>query len=453
MTELFLAILNTGIMAGWVVLAVLLLRLLLRKAPAWVKCALWGIVGLRLIWPFRIESIFSLIPSTQTLPAGELYDHTPELQTGIRPLDALVNPVFTHTFESPISNSANPLQVAVGIGAILWLAGVAAMAVYTLVSYLRLRRRVRVNMPVEEKVYLCDQVKTPFILGIARPRIYLPSALPEEKWESILAHERAHLARKDHWWKPMGFLLLAVYWFHPLLWLAYLLLCRDIETACDERVIREMSAAEKKRYTQTLLECSLPGGRIAACPLAFGEIGVKQRIRAVLDHQKPALWIILASVAVCAVAAVCFLTSPMERGIRDLRVAGSDAGTVTLELPYADLWGGYSVEPVPEGAGEYTGSGEVPYDGALGKYRMRISFGDVEPTSAFREKYPVGAVCTLENVPEHFGGAVKIRIAYPADHGFVIYVGSDVPFTAEEQQVGPGDLEGMIGSIRIELRR
>lgn len=308
MNELFLNVFNATVMAAWTVLAVLVLRLLLHKAPAWIRCALWGIVGLRLIWPFRIESPVSLIPSTQTLPATQLYDYTPELNTGINALDQAVNPGFSQTFEAEISNSVNPLQIAVTVAGWIWFAGMAVMAVYALVSYLRLRRRVAVRMPVEGNVYLCDRIPTPFILGIIKPKIHLPSDLPEDQWPQILAHENAHLKRRDHWWKPLGFVLLTVHWFNPLLWVAYILLCRDIERACDEKVIAALTAEEKKTYSETLLACSTGKPRIAACPLAFGETGVKQRIKAVLHYKKPALWILIAAVLICAVTAVCFLT-------------------------------------------------------------------------------------------------------------------------------------------------
>ena len=194
----------------------------------------------------------------------------------------------------------------------VWVLGMIAMAVYAAVSYLRLRRIVRVSMPAGEGVYLCDHIASPFILGIVRPRIYLPSELPQENWACILAHERAHLARRDHWWKPLGFLLLTVFWFQPLLWLAYILLCRDVEQACDEKVIQSLSESEKREYSQVLLECSVPGKWITACPLAFGETGVKHRIRAVLHYKKPTLWILIIALIACTVLAVCFLTDPAD---------------------------------------------------------------------------------------------------------------------------------------------
>ena len=312
MSELFLTIFNTAVTAGWLVLAVLVARLLLKHAPGWAKCALWAIVGLRLIWPFELESILSLVPSAQTLPTAELYDYTPEIHTGIYAVNSTINPVFTQTFLSGPQNSVNPLQVAVFIASVVWVIGMIVMAGYALISYLRLRHRVSVSIPAGEGVYLCDTISSPFILGLMKPKIYLPSDLPQEQWDAILSHERAHLARRDHWWKPLGFALLTVFWFHPLLWFAYVLLCRDVELACDEKVIQSLSPEEKQVYSQTLLECSLPRKWITACPLAFGETSVKARIKAVLHYKKPTLWIIIAALVICSVLAVCFLTNPQS---------------------------------------------------------------------------------------------------------------------------------------------
>lgn len=312
MSELFLTIFNTAVTAGWLVLAVLIARLLLKNAPGWAKCALWAVVALRLIWPFELESIFSLVPSAQTLPPTELMAPAPEIHTGIPYLNSAINPTFTQTFRPEPAASVNPLQIVVMIASVLWIVGMVAMAGHAAFSYLRLRRRVAVSIPAGEGVYLCDTISSPFILGLVKPKIYLPSELPREQWDAILSHERAHLARRDHWWKPLGFVLLTVFWFHPLLWVAYVLLCRDVELACDEKVIKALSPEEKQAYSQTLLECSMPRKWITACPLAFGETSVKTRIKAVLHYKKPTLWIIIAALVICSVLAVCFLTEPMN---------------------------------------------------------------------------------------------------------------------------------------------
>ena len=361
MSELFLSIFNTGIMAGWLVLGILVARLLLKKAPSWAKCALWAIVALRLVWPFEIESVLSLIPSAQTLPPSELYDYAPQVHTGIHAANSVINPVFSEVFASEPANSVNPLQVVIAVAAALWLVGMIAMVCYALVSFLQLRRHVRVRMPLGDGVYACDNIASPFILGVFRPKIFLPSDLPEEKRESILAHERAHLARLDHWWKPLGFVLLTVFWFHPLLWVAYILLCRDVELACDEKVIASLSAEEKKAYSEVLLECSMPRKWITACPLAFGETGVKQRIKAVLHYKKPALWIIIAALVIGSVLAVCFLTVPKAEAQATVVITEEDIVGKTFVYEHEGAGGHFTISFHQDGTASY-------YEGGLSSH-------------------------------------------------------------------------------------
>ena len=311
MSGIFLKLLNLSISASWLVLVVLALRLVLKRAPKWVNVLLWGMVALRLMLPFSIESALSLIPSAETVsPEVVQFDPAPTITSGVELIDNAVNPSLSESFAAAPLASVNPLYVWTYLAGWVWLIGLAAMLLYALVSYLRLRRRVSASIPLRENIYVCDEVPSPFILGIVHPRIYLPSALDEAQRGSVLSHERAHLARHDHWWKPLGFALLAVYWFNPLLWLAYTLLCRDIELACDERVLRGMDAGQVKDYSSALLACSVPRRMIAACPLAFGEVGVGARVKNALRYKKPAFWVVAASVAVCVVVAVCFLTNP-----------------------------------------------------------------------------------------------------------------------------------------------
>lgn len=311
MSGIFLKLLNLSISVSWLVLVVLALRLVLKRAPKWVNVLLWGMVALRLMLPFSIESALSLIPSAETVsPEVVQFDPAPTITSGVELIDNAVNPSLSESFAAAPLASFNPLYVWTYLAGWVWLIGLAAMLLYALVSYLRLRRRVSASIPLWENIYVCDEVPSPFILGIVRPRIYLPSALDEAQRGSVLSHERAHLARRDHWWKPLGYVLLAVYWFNPLLWLAYTLLCRDIELACDERVLRGMDAGQIKDYSSALLACSVPRRMIAACPLAFGEVGVGARVKNALRYKKPAFWVVAASVAVCVVVAVCFLTNP-----------------------------------------------------------------------------------------------------------------------------------------------
>ena len=311
MAAVFLKLLNLSISASWLVLAVLVLRLVSKRSPKWMNVLLWGIVALRLMLPFSIESALSLIPSAETVsPAVVQFDPAPTITSGVSVIDNAVNPALSEHFAAAPTASVNPLYVWTEIAGWVWLIGLGAMLLYALVSYLRLRRRVSVSLCVRENIYLCDAISSPFILGVVKPRIYLPSGLDEVQRQNVLSHERAHLARRDHWWKPLGFALLAVYWFNPVLWLAYTLLCRDIELACDERVIRTMDESAVKTYSTVLLACSMPRKAVITCPLAFGEVGVKERVKNALHYKKPAFWVVAASVAVCVVVAVCFLTDP-----------------------------------------------------------------------------------------------------------------------------------------------
>ena len=333
MSGIFLKLLNLSISASWLVLVVLALRLVLKRAPKWVDVLLWGMVALRLMLPFSIESALSLIPSAETLsPEVVQFDPAPTITSGVEFIDNAVNPSLSESFAAAPLASVNPLYVWTYLAGWVWLIGLAAMLAYALVSYLRLRRRVSASIPLRENIYVCDEVPSPFILGIVHPRIYLPSALDEAQRGSVLSHERAHLARRDHWWKPLGYALLAVYWFNPLLWLAYTLLCRDIELACDERVLRGMDAGQVKDYSSALLACSVPRRMLAACPLAFGEVGVGARVKNALRYKKPAFWVVAASVAVCVVVAVCFLTNPRT----DTDAAGL-VGFHREQVTYADV--------------------------------------------------------------------------------------------------------------------
>ena len=311
MAAVFLKLLNLSISASWLVLAVLVLRLISKRSPKWMNVLLWGIVALRLTLPFSIESALSLIPSAETVsPAAVQFAPAPTITSGVSVIDNAVNPSLSEHFAAVPTASVNPLYVWTEIAGWVWLIGLGAMLLYALVSYLRLRRRVSVSLPIQDHIYLCDAISSPFILGVVKPRIYLPSGLDEVQRQNVLSHERAHLARRDHWWKPLGFVLLTVYWFNPVLWLAYTLLCRDIELACDERVIRTMDESAVKTYSTVLLACSMPRKAVITCPLAFGEVGVKERVRNALHYKKPAFWVVAASVAVCVVVAVCFLTDP-----------------------------------------------------------------------------------------------------------------------------------------------
>ena len=327
--QLFVGSLNLAVAASWLIVVLLLLRPLLKRlAPKWVLCALWALVAVRLVCPVALQSDLSVyrLAGDAVQSSGQV---TYFQDTGFcgdvryRPVTLLPG-VSAETPSTPDSTVPDATTAAdaipqpqtparsvdMNLPSILWAVGIYVMLMLALAGYLSLREDVAASIPLEGNVYLCDSIKSPFILGMFRPRIYLTSGMDEAARVCVLRHERAHLRRGDHLWKPLGFLLLAVYWYNPLVWAAYILFCRDMELACDERVIRDMAAEERAAYSQALLDCSRGRHWVAACPLAFGEVGVQTRVKAVLWYKKPAFWAVLAAVVVCAVVAVCFLTNP-----------------------------------------------------------------------------------------------------------------------------------------------
>ena len=410
MGDLFLKTLNMSIAASWLILAVLLLRFLLKKAPKWIAVLLWGIVAVRLAVPFSFESAWSLIPSAETFNAHNIRYETPAIHSGIPAVNHAVNPVLGETFAPNPAGSVNPLYVWTFIVSVIWFIGIAAMLLYAVISYARVRRSVAERVPYEGNIFLCDHVKSPFILGLVRPKIYLPSGMDPTAMEPVIAHEKAHLARRDHWWKPLGFLILTVHWFNPLCWIAYVLLCRDIELACDEKVIRQMDLEGKKQYSTALLECSTGRRLVTICPLAFGEVGVKERVKNVLHYKKPAFWIIAVAVIACAVVTVCFATNPkqdfsQERRTVQARITEVEDGSFLVtpvkgsqELSSGDLFRVpiTNMPPSPEPrVGDIV---EITYDGFILEsypgqfgtiYSMRVvSQGDSPEIEELRAKYP-----------------------------------------------------------------
>ena len=361
MATVFLHLLNMSLTAGVLVVVVLLLRLAFCKAPRWIHCLLWALVAVRLLCPFTLESSLSLMPDTEaalSVVTGQPSDpqedvvappitDTPVIDTPVVDPPVIDTPVIdtpvidtpvtdTPVVDPPMTNtpvtpstpelsvstptpeaSVDPWQIAVAVASYVWLAGVVLLAAYAVFTTLRLRRRVREAARLTDLVWCCDHIRTPFILGVFRPRVYLPSDLSDAARESVVAHEQAHLHRCDHWWKPLGFLLLTVYWFNPLMWVAYILLFRDIEAACDERVVRNMNADSRRSYSEALLACSAPRRLVSACPLAFGETSVKSRVKSVLSYKKPTIWIIVAALLVSTVAGVCLLTDPKDKPAKE----------------------------------------------------------------------------------------------------------------------------------------
>ncbi|MBQ9079549.1 MAG: hypothetical protein IJY27_00580 [Clostridia bacterium] len=307
MGDVFLKLLDMSIAASWLVLAVVLLRLMLKKAPRALTCALWALVGIRLVCPFSFESVLSLIPSPRAVDVTG----ASSVQPSVQPNMGTVNIAGVQTGNVTVTPVA-PRDTVMSVLVAVWLVGVAAMLIYMLVSYLRIYIKVREAAHIEGNIWTCDRLGSPFILGVVCPRIYLPSSLRREDEQFVLAHERAHLRRLDHVWKPLGFVILTLHWFNPLMWVAYILLSRDIELACDEKVIKKLGSNIKKPYSEALINCSVPRKMISACPLAFGEVGVKRRIKTVLNYKRPAFWIVAVTVVALIVTAVCFLTDPPE---------------------------------------------------------------------------------------------------------------------------------------------
>ena len=312
MNELFLKIVNMSISASWLVLVVLIPRFVLKKAPKWVNILLWGIVAIRLICPFSFESALSLIPSAETFPEKVISGPSFDVQTGITPVDNRINDYLGDRYFEGVTVPANNGNTIMTILTIVWTIGILLLVAYTVISYWRLHREIDTAVRYKDNILQSENVSSPFVLGLIKPRIYLPFKLDGQDMEHVVAHEQAHIRRKDHWWKPLGFLLLTIHWFNPLMWLAYVLLCRDIELACDEKVIKGLSNEQRADYTQALVACSVNRRMIAACPLTFGEVGVKERVKSVMNYKKPAFWVIIIAVIVCVGVAVCFLTNPKQ---------------------------------------------------------------------------------------------------------------------------------------------
>lgn len=311
MNVLFLKIINMSISASWLVMAVLILRLVLKKAPKWINVLLWGIVAVRLICPFAFESALSLIPSAETFPEKAISGPSFDVQTGITPVDNRINDYLGDRYFEGVTVPANNGNHMMNIFSIVWTIGILLLIAYTVISYWRLHREIDTAVRYKDNLFQSENVSSPFVLGLIKPRIYLPFSINGQDLEHVVAHEQAHIHRKDHWWKPLGFLLLTIHWFNPFVWLSYVLLCRDIELACDEKVIRELCNEQRADYTQALVACSINRRTIAACPLAFGEVGVKERVKSVMNYKKPAFGIVLLAVIACVGVAVCFLTNPI----------------------------------------------------------------------------------------------------------------------------------------------
>ena len=336
MDDVFLKIVNLSISASWLILAVLVLRVVLKKAPKWVMPLLWGVVALRLVCLFSIESALSLIPSAETIPSEIVTETREPVLYEQATLDIVTNPTLPPAAEVPVGVSRQQAQVDFNIYSVLWLAGMAALLVHALVSAGKLKRKLATAILLRDNIYESEFVDSPFVFGVVKPNIYLPMHMDEGTAAHVIAHERAHLARRDHWWKVLGYLVLALHWFNPLVWVAYILFCRDIELACDEKVVKGLDGAARADYSQALLSCAAPRRAVAACPLAFGEGNIKTRVKSALHYKKPAFWVAAAAVLAVVIMAVCFLTNPKsERGslVWAQKLNAADVASIELYVP------------------------------------------------------------------------------------------------------------------------
>ena len=429
MANFFLEIVNMSIMASYLIVAVIVLRLVLAKAPKWIRGILWGLVGIRLVVPFSFESMFSLIPDKSPISMGSAQNTATGTDAGASPVMLDFN---TSAGAAPQSTDVAGTFVTVeeavqtasvswtDILAIVWLVGMIVMLAYCIISYLRLKQRVadaviysgdlcadgHKEKAFEKRgkkylIYQSEKVASPFVLGFFKPGIYMPFQMAAEDMECVIAHEKAHIARKDHWIKPIAFLLLSFYWFNPLVWVAYILLCRDIELACDEKVIKEMGENHKKAYSKALLKCSAPGRMISACPLAFGEVGVKKRIVNVLNYKKPAFWIILVSLLLCGVVAVCFMTKPKEKTIPYINDGSVEWENVSEIIIYSDGYYGRTLEEPLVITDEETLQEIIEATLDTNEYREVEDGEQLEGLSVIFIDYQNGAVLSMYSEPNY----------------------------------------------------
>ncbi len=450
MSLLFTQIFNMSVSASYIVLAVLLLRLALKKAPKWLSLLLWAAVGIRLVCPFAFESVWSLIPGLgQIHPVVALDQHAPQY-TEYSGLNMLVTRLNEDLLARPEYDRLMLLQRLIPVFAVVWLVGILALTAYSIISCLKVRRSVLTAVRCQDNVYQSEQVSSPFVFGLIKPKIYLPFQIGERSMTSVIAHEQAHIQRLDHLWKPLGFFLLTLHWFNPLIWLSYVLFCRDLELACDERVIRNLGRDARADYAAALLSCSVSKPKIAACPLAFGEVGVQKRIKSALSYRKPVLWVTAVALAVCLVAAVCFFTEPVSiynTGVQRVSVKRINDELIELQIKHSLCYGGYSVKLQSPQDPMYVPDGAVQYDGSLGKNRILVTFGDDDPAVSLVRQFSFGEVVELKNAPIRILG----KLTNPgSDHGFALYFGMDEDIQIEE--VSGAELDEQGGTIRIPIR-
>lgn len=417
MDAIFLKIVNMSIAASWLILAVILLRMVLKKAPKWINVLLWALVAVRLIFPVSFESSLSLIPNVEPISQEIVNNIIPEYEFETF-TDAEANCFAQEQHQAGdvlvmVSHSLDGVYVA----AFVWAVGIFALVVFVAISYFRLKRKVKVSLFLRDNIWICDDIQTPFILGAIKPRIYIPSGTDEAQLPHIIAHENAHLKRRDHWWKPLGFLVLAIHWFNPLVWVAYILLCRDIELACDEKVIRDLNQSESVSYSEALLSCSVNRRMVMVCPLAFGEVGVKERVKRVLNYKKPAFWIIVVAVIASVIMAVCFLTNPKQDSF-EIRIT-IPAGT-TREMIYQEDFVYSDEEISPLGNKITISSGD-----GLGDTEVVLKPIEVTEENAYEPTYLTPGMPVEMDVEKGAWFKIGISMQNPTEEDIVVYVEVD----------------------------
>lgn len=430
MSEAFLKVVNMSLSASWLVLAVLILRVILKKAPKWINVLLWALVAVRLICPISIESRLSVIPNVQiktqdiiadfeVTGTGEILDSQGNLlvekdliknaQGTGQILDAEGNVLQEKPLKQATDHEPLFLKERIRNFAPIWFIGIILMCGYALCSYFHLKRKLSTSVPIQKGIKQSEYIHSPFVLGVFRPVIYLPYSIDERDIIHVVAHEQAHIHRKDHWWKPLGFLLLSIYWFNPLMWVAYVLLCRDIELACDEKVIANLDAERRADYTQALVECSVNHRTISACPLAFGEVGVKDRVKSIMNYRKPAFWIVLLAIIACVAVAVCFLTDPIDSAEEPIETDGMQMQQVSFlydtEQGYYLLIGADGVNEIQLSLPD-SGGGVVNADGSLFKKGEKVY---LEPLQGITDLRGLSITALGEN------GEVLYGLSIPED--------------------------------------
>ena len=432
MDDVFLKLVNLSISASWLILAVLVLRVVLKKAPKWVMPLLWGVVALRLVCLFSIESALSLIPSAETIPTEIVTETRESVLYEQATLDIVTNPTLPSAAEVPVGVSRQQAQVDFNIYSVLWLAGMAALLVHALVSAGKLKRKLATAILLRDNIYESEFVDSPFVFGVVKPNIYLPMHMDEGTAAHVIAHERAHLARRDHWWKVLGYLVLALHWFNPLVWLAYILFCRDIELACDEKVVKGLDGAARADYSQALLSCAAPKRAVAACPLAFGEGNIKTRVKSALHYKKPAFWVAAVAVLAVVIVAVCFLTNPKsERGslVWAQKLNAADVASIELYVPAEGKARQYkkldteemaqAVELINSSRGTYIEKPETVYGGLPVWFLLTMADGTVHAVGSVVGHYLIidGDIfdADVENQAEWENYVLKGESASPID--------------------------------------